>query len=495
MLRSKISGEANFDEAELLRIMHVQNPWWDSGEVSPVLAPTFKRRDYHKLVEKLPDRKVVAVLGARRVGKTTLMYQLIERIIQQSDPSCVLYISFDNPYLSVNVESLNTILDLYGEKILKQPLSELKEVVHVFLDEVQTLVGWDTVLKRWYDLGYKLKFFASSSSNVNIMRGGVGSLVGRIRPQIVSPMMFLENLHFHMGDEEVEWRLNDVNSALRDSLTSAVQNNNVNIFFSAVKESANTLAKDTDRILILLHDYLLKGGYPGVVSTKNLGKVDDILQSYLSLTIYKDIVKIFKIRDPIAFEDLVSLIAKESCNRVNYSNLAKILGLKRDTLKSYISYLKSAFLVSESEFYSQDPGKRTRRDKKAFYNDPGIRSVSIGALNEYLHRNPVELGKVVQTVVTDHCRRLIFNLEGKIDPPLFYWKNQAHEIDIVMELFRKTLPIEVKYSQTINEKDLRSLQTFSKKLTPPFSIVVTRTRLDLSENIIFVPLWLFLLMC
>jgi len=491
LMRSSIAG----DETELLRILHTHNPWWASGQVPATKAPPFKRRDYYKLLENVENPKIVAVIGARRVGKTTLMYQLIENIITNTEPKRALYVSLDDPYLKITIESLKTIFDLYSKYILKEPLSDLKERAYVFLDEVQTLEKWDIVLKRWFDLGYKMKFFISGSSSVNILTGGAESLVGRMSPQIVLPMKFLETVRFHMKAEDFERRFNKVNWELRESLCKALIENDAKTFYSKLKENANFLAKDIDHLILFLQTYLVKGGYPEVVDTDDLYRCAENLRNYLHLTIYKDIVRTFRIRDPKSFEELISLLAKQCSQRLNYSELARILGLKRETLRAYIYFLKTAFLISESEYYSRSRAKRVRREKKVYINDPGIRNIAVGALNEYLLSDSAELGKVVEGIVADHCRRLKFNLEPASEIQLYYWKNKGYETDIVIDLFQKPLPIEVKYKDTIHKRDLRGLQEFSKKYAPPFNIVITRGRLGISRNTIFIPIWLFLLMC
>lgn len=152
-------------------------------------------------------------------------------------------------------------------------------------------------------------------------------------------------------------------------------------------------------------------------------------------------------------------------------------------------------MVSESQYYTGSLAKRVRREKKFYINDPGIRNVAVGLLSEYLLRNPTELGKVVEGVVADHCRRLKFNLEPASEMELFYWKSQGYEVDVVVEFYQKPLPIKVKYRDTIDERDLRGLKEFVKGQAPPLSIVITKEKLDLSGNTIFIPLWLFLLMC
>ena len=136
-----------------------------------------------------------------------------------------------------------------------------------------------------------------------------------------------------------------------------------------------------------------------------------------------------------------------------------------------------------------------RRERKVYINDPRIRNVAVGALNEYLLCNPSELGRVAEGVVADRYKRLNFNLEPASEMQLFYWKSQGYEVDIVAELFQKPVPIEVKYRDAIDERVLQGLREFAQTQNPPLSIVVTRERLDLSGNTVFIPLWLLLLMC
>jgi len=488
-------GPMDSNETELLRILYVHNPWWTTGRVPEVKAPAFKRRDFYKLLRTLNDPKIVAIVGARRVGKTTLMYQLIKHLIQEIGPERVMYLSLDDPYMKITAESLGVIFDLYAKYILREPLFELGSPVYFFLDEIQSLKGWEMVLKRWFDLGYKVKFYVSGSSSVNILTGGAESLVGRLSPQIVFPMKFLETVRFKMKEKDFERRFNHVNWRLRDALRNSVEKNEVKALYSSLKDNANFLARDIERIILFLQEYLLKGGYPEIVLMDDLIRASETLRDYLQLTIYKDIVKTFKIRDPVAFEGLLSLLARETSQRVNLTNLASTLGIKRHTLRAYLYYLKTSFLISESQYYSGSRMKRMRRERKFYINDPGIRNVAVGSLNEYLLRDTVELGKVVESVVADHCKRLKFNLEPASETQLFYWKSQGYEVDIIIELFHKSIPIEVKYRDTIREKDLKGLREFTERKKPPFSIVVTKEKLDLFNNTLFVPLWLFLLIC
>lgn len=479
-------------ESELLRIMYSVNPWWESGRVPPAKAMVFKRRDYYKLLQRIDDLKIMAVVGPRRVGKTTLMYQLIEQIIVQKGPKRVMYISLDDPYLKMSPESLGEIFELYSKYVLKEPLSQLRDRIYLFLDEVQSLRGWENVLKRWFDLGYGIKFIISGSSSTDIMTGAAESLVGRLDPRVMLPMKFLEVIRYHVEDDS---GFNEACSRLRESLQAAVRRQDPSAFFTELRGHANKLASSADGVKLLLDSYLLKGGYPEIVGTEDLYRAAESLRTYLNLTIYKDIVRAHEIRDPKAFEELVSILSKESSQRLNYSKLASELGLKRDTLKAYLHYLEITYLISEMQFYSGSRVKRARREKKIYIIDPGIRNTAISALDEYTLRDAAELGMIVEGVVAGHCRRLKHNLEPSSDQRIFYWKGEKYEVDVVVELLRKPLPIEVKFAEAVREKELRGLKEFMDRFSPPLGIVVTKNLLDLEGRVVYVPLWLFLLIC
>ncbi|MFQ5762024.1 MAG: ATP-binding protein, partial [Candidatus Bathyarchaeia archaeon] len=284
------------------------------------------------------------------------------------------------------------------------------------------------------------------------------------------------------------------NWELRDAFKESVIRQNPQHFFEVVQNIANGLAADHERLELLLNDYFLKGGYPEVVMTNDLLRSARLLRDYLNLTLYKDIIKIFKIRDPSAIEDLITLISKETSSRLNYSELADALEIKRDTLRDYLYFLKTAFLISESEFYSRSRRKRLRKEKKLYMNDAGIRNIAAGVFSEAFRTDPTEVGRVAEGVVCDHLKRLKFNLDPAAENVVFYWSG-TYEVDFILELMNRPIPIEVKYSDNIESKDLRAIEEFHEQFEGPFGLLVTKNRLDFRERVVFVPMWEFLLMC
>ena len=119
-------------------------------------------------------RQIVAVVGMRRTGKTTLMFQVIDDLIKGGvDPKNILYFSFDE-----SVDDIRSLVTLYSEKILKKDIRS--EKIFMFLDEIQKLDDWQNNIKIYYDMYPNIKLFVTGSASVNILLDAKETITGRI---------------------------------------------------------------------------------------------------------------------------------------------------------------------------------------------------------------------------------------------------------------------------------------------------------------------------
>ncbi len=154
---------------EALRLL---NDWWKSGKVKTELAKRYKRpifEEANKLLEKY--KEVVILTGLRRVGKTTIMYQIIDRLLKQVNPQNIIYFAFD--YGAAEVTS---ILNAY-QKITGFNWKE--EKIYLFLDEIQMLPNWASQIKLVYDAFPNVRFVVSGSASLQLERRAMDSLAGR----------------------------------------------------------------------------------------------------------------------------------------------------------------------------------------------------------------------------------------------------------------------------------------------------------------------------
>src|SRR3989338_2637505 len=136
------------------------NHWWTSKKVDTELALPFKRDIYPEIEKHLDKRFILALVGLRRVGKTTIMYQLIQKLVE------------------ANIKK-----------------------TYIFLDEIQKCEGWENELKKYYDLYPKLKFIISGSESLFIRKKTKETLAGRIFEFTLAPFTFMEYLRFNKVEE------------------------------------------------------------------------------------------------------------------------------------------------------------------------------------------------------------------------------------------------------------------------------------------------------
>ena len=124
----------------------------------------------------------------------------------------------------------------------------------------------------------------------------------------------------------------------------------------------------------------------------------------------------------------------------------------------------------------------------------GMRNALIGKLNELTLDDSPEMGKLAEMVIYNHLGRLKFNLEKTPNPRVDFWKNK-YEVDFVLEIGATPIPVESKYKNNPLDKEKKGLYDFLSQTKSPFGIMIVKDKLELKENVLTVPLWLFLLMC
>ena len=177
---------------EIIRYLQAVNEWWRTGAVAPVFLQHNRRDEFGELVNLLDKERITAIIGPRRVGKTTLMYQLMDYLLQSGVPKeNVLFVSMDDPLTMTVADPLQIIIDEYLEKIIRKPIRDV-ERLYIFIDEIHFLEDWNLWLKKYYDLKYNIKFIISSSSATHLLKFSKESLVGRITEIKIMPLNFKE---------------------------------------------------------------------------------------------------------------------------------------------------------------------------------------------------------------------------------------------------------------------------------------------------------------
>ncbi len=434
------------NDEELLTEIVAQNPWWREKGIK-IRENIIERSIFSQLKRELERSEATVIVGLRRVGKTTLLKQLMDALLKGGvKPERILYFSFDAMKKEENI--IKRMVSLYFHGILHETHDELKEKAYLFFDEVQKIKEWGEEIKSLYDRDLKIKFVASGSSSMNILKGSGESLLGRSNIFKIHPFSFREFL-LYSGLKTERIDLKNIKYPLQ-----------------------------SEKIKILFDKYMKLGGFPELYETEG-NELKSKIKTIVDMTFYRDIVNIFEIKRSDVLEGLFYSFVKESGNIINYSNLSNSLKTKFETLKSYIEYLNSSFLISKSYFFSNSKIKSFEKNVKIYVSDH-----SFSIIEE------IEEGLKVETTVFNHCKTK--------ETELFYWQDKnKNEADILFKEEKSIKAIEVKYKGKITESELKGLLGFLEKYKQKEGIVITKNILEKKniegKEILFVPAWLFLL--
>lgn len=420
------------------------------------------RREYlGKITERLKDKKLLAILGIRRSGKSTLIYQSIKYLLDNgTDPKNIFYINADD-FEKPGRANLEEALDFCQQNNMVS-LKDIK--IYVFIDEIQNVRGWQQLLKKYYDLKYASKFIVSGSSSSLIYKNSSESLAGRISFIDVFPLTFREFLQFN-------------NIEIQEA---ALQFKSLNQMYYKLSPKINEIAG-------FLSQYLNVGGFPEWSDIKNEETWFKILsEEYTSLLIYRDIVRIFRIRDPLLLESVFRFVSAHSSERFSYLGIAKQNDGDKETSKQYIFHLARSHLIYLSDFYTKSKKASERKEKKIYFCDLGLKN-SIGGRQD--------IGFDAETCVYLHCLK---HVSGYPMGKIFYWLDKKkNETDIIMSYGSELIPVEVKYRSSIDDSDLKGILSFCQDFSVKNAYVVTKTLMEEREidgvMVSFIPLWLFLL--
>lgn len=440
-------------QEELAAYLKEVNPWW-SGKFPDSLAGIPRESYISKMRRAMGYRNIVAVLGLRRAGKTTLLLQLARQLLAESER--VVFCRVEDIY--EELASLKEIIDAY--EFLSG--TDLKNEGAVFLlDEIQFLDKWQVELKRFVDSGYKIRFVVSGSSKIQIYRDASESLVGRISFVEVAPLSFFEFAAF--------------SGCIVEKPEFTLDGRKLQRCYSGLLGRRNKLHS-------ILDEYLEIGGFPEWFKVKDRLRWKDILlNEYLALTIFKDIVRLFKIKDPLLIQKLAKDTAANSTERFNYAGIAKRLDTDRETVRLYLGYLSSSRLCHVLDPYTRGGKLREKREKKLVFGEVGMKNAIAGP----------DKPKDVETAVDLHL--IHYGHAGKAFFNPFYWRDGS-EVDFVLETDELLVPVETKYRSDIGDSELAGLRAFMAEFGCKRGIVVSRDDFDVRGGVLILPAWFFLLM-
>jgi len=301
--------------------------------------PALTRRDI-----RLPGirGKAVAVIGMRRAGKTSFLWQeLSDRRAAGVAREGLLYLSFEDERLAgMTARDLNLVVEEYYRL---QPDWRDQRRATFFLDEIQVVPGWETFVRRLLD-SEQIDLFLSGSSARLLSREVATSMRGRAVETIVYPFSFREALR-HQG-REPEKSPQRLTKAERSHLEKA------------------------------LLDYLEAGGFPEAQGLDTRDR-QELLRGYVDVVLLRDVIERHAVSHPVALRWMVRQLLGNpagafSVNKFYGDLKSQGIAVAKDTLHNYLAHLEDAFLVRMVSIATDSERRRMVNPRKAYPIDPGL---------------------------------------------------------------------------------------------------------------------------
>lgn len=392
-----------------------------------------------ELSDALTYSRVVNVIGARQVGKTTLVRDILQR---------GKFISLDDEAVLAAIEN-----DPWGQ--LQQLVNDPR-VAPLIVDEAQRSKRLPLAIKRIVDLESRNgQFVLTGSSNMFTTQHVADSLAGRMLTLTLWPLTTAETLS--RGPSRIlDWAISD-----DPSLTQV---------------AAPDATSRTDYI-----DLILRGGFPRIRNLV-LVKRQKVYRAYVDTVVERDVADIVRVRKTDALRRLIDQLAVRTGGELNIADLCRIVGLRRETLERYLDVLMRLSLIIRLGAWTSGEYRREIRNAKHHYADTGIaaalRNLSLRSFEP--DANPAALGGLLESFV---CSELIRSASHQTNNFRFYhWRDQrGREIDIIAESANRIAAFEVKASTLVATEDFRHLNWFADE-GPAKSRIVTSVVFYLGEQ-------------
>jgi len=378
-------------------------------------------RHFSNLLGKaLISFRVINLIGPRQAGKTTVVRDILNKGV---------YINLDDDNILEAIETdPKGVLESLKEEAGKEP---------VIIDEVQRSKKIVLALKSIVDRSNtKGQFILTGSSNIFAAKGVQDSLPGRVVPMQLWPFTVAETKK-RPPNKVIDWILQ--------------KNPSLNQI-----EHMEVLTRN-DYIALVL-----KGGFPEP-RTLPLRERQDLYSSYIKTIVERDVSEVFPIRRNDKIHQLINQIAIRTAQEINRNNLANNIGIKWETLDSYLDLMTRLNLVIKLGAWTSRETKREIKQPKYHFIDTGM----VCALRGF-DQQSFKLGNPSSKNIGGLLESFVFNELLRILPfqsrqfGMFHWRSSnKREIDILLEGGEYIIGIEVKASNTVGSDDFKHLKWFS----------------------------------
>lgn len=444
------------------------NPWWTTGRIPDPFLKKLKRTPYFE-VEKILDvaglKRAIVLSGPRRVGKTTILYQIANSAIHERriNSSQVLYLTLEHPVLKLM--PIDEILNIYDREIA--PAGQEKWVL---LDELQYIDEPTKWLKILVDQHPDWKIIVTGSASIVFRSKDKESGVGRWVTVLVPPLSFYEYIAL---------RHEERNNVTPPEIPELVNPLNLGALDSANRQQLLSRLKPLKREF---DTYLLQGGFPDTALQEDLSLAQRLLrEDIVDKVLKRDMAAFYGVRKLQELERLFVYLCIHNGEVVNEKTISNELNISRPTVSSLLRNLEGAHLIRPLSGLSLTGKKALKGRVKWYLADPSIRNAVLLRGTEMLN-DPRDLGMVVESVVINQLATYSYPTR----PRLGYWKDRkGREVDLIIDTpTKKRVAVEVKYRENPRIGSDDGITRYLESDSEAQGIVVTKDAEDFETKVV-----------
>lgn len=343
----------------------------------------------------LSSGKVGVILGARQVGKTTLVAHMLGH-------RPATFLNFDVDIDKARFMAAAALAPASGMRALGNPSI-------LVIDEAQRLADTSRIVKGWYDSRVPVTFLLLGSSSLHLIDQAAESLTGRNQKLVLPPLVFRETI----GAQS--WAPPDATPAF-------------------------VLEHFGPQVRTSLMQRLAFGSYPEIVtSTDPVPLLRELTSDYL----WKDVLQAGLVKTPDLIKRLLLLLAHQAGSEVSVNELATQLGMARPTVDRYLDLLEQTFVIFRLPSFSTNPRKEIAKSQKVFFWDTGVRNALLNAFATDEFRP--DIGALWENWVIAEVAKHNALLGSPAE--LFFWRSRAQsEVDLIVKQSSGLRAFEVKWT-------------------------------------------------
>ena len=388
-----------------------------------------KRVAEQPLKEILASDKVGIILGARQVGKTTLVEHVLAGQL-------AVFLNFDVEVDKARFLAAAALSPGDGLRSLGNPSV-------LVIDEAQRLPEMSRVIKGWHDARLPAKFLLLGSSSLNLLDQAAESLTGRNRNLVLPPLLFSETL-------------------------------GTQVWANADAAPDHLCQQFAPQLRAFLMQRLSFGSYPEIVTSD---QPTQLLRELSSDYLWKDVLQAGLVKTPDPIKRLLLLLAHQAGSEVSVNELATKLQMARPTVDRYLDLLEQTFVIFRLPSFSTNPRKEIARSQKVFFWDTGIRNALLNAFATDEFRP--DIGALWENwVIAEVAKR---NALLGSPTELFFWRTRAQsEVDLVVKQASGLQAFEIKWSPRRVSgrafRDAYGVEVETIRPDNPFAVDIIRTK-------------------